>query len=341
MFQKVSIRPFSYYRSQTSRLCGVVLLSSALLLSACDTQGIEWPDIPGLPDFNARAAERRAAEKEAAMAAENMADSTSHMAAPAPSAAPIPLAAPSGPSVSISSQQTEKELGYNPKNIFGKSLRSDSERLDRLERAVQDMRNDFDLVRPSIKRLLAVESDIQNLVSELQSLSNNLQGMPAPQQVQPTRAQPSNKPQVMSSANRPMPVVTPKRTSSSYKKKTSYQTKTPPPVSGGKASVYDVRVGEHPGKSRIVLDVNAQTGFNVDIDNNEKIMIVELPDADWATSMTKSFGRSPFISSYAVEPSDNGHMLIFQLKKMANIGYKDDIPALNGSGRRIVIDLTN
>ena len=323
MFQKVSIRPFSHYRSQASRLCGVALLSSALLLSACDTKGIEWPDIPGLPDFNATEEEK-------------MANSTSHMkkAPPPPPATKIA----SGPAASISaSAPTEAEIGYNTKNIFGKSLRSDGERLDRLERAVQDMRNEFDSVRPSIKRLMAVESDIQNLIGELQQLSGNINAVnnsaPPPQ---PARVMNNNSPQIITPQRNVQP-IRPAKTMSAPKK--TYQKKSPPPVSGGKATVYDVRVGEHPGKSRIVLDVNTKTGFNVDIDNNEKIMIVELPDAGWSASMSKNFGRSPVISSYAVEPSDNGHMLIFQLKKAANITYKDDISALSGSGRRIVIDL--
>lgn len=318
MFQKVSIRPFSYYRSQASRLCGVALLSSALLLGACDTSEIEWPDIPGLPDFNATEEEK-------------MAKSTSHMkkAPPPPPATKVM----SGPAASITAAPpSEAVLGYNTKNIFGTNLRSDSERLDRLERAVQDMRNEFDTVRPSIKRLMAVEADIQNVLGELKKLTNE-QSMVAPQ---PMRNANNNRPQIITPQSNVQPIRPPKAVSAPKK---TYQKKSPPPVSGGKASVYDVRVGEHPGKSRIVLDVNTKTGFNVDIDNNEKIMIVELPDADWSTSMSRSFGRSPIISSYAVEPSGNGHMLIFQLKKAANITYKADIGALSGSGRRIVIDL--
>lgn len=332
MFQKASFRPFSYYRSQASKLCGVVLLSSALLLSACDSQEIVWPEIPGLPDFNK---------------SEEMAESTSHMKkTPVPSATKVPSAPPPPMTGTIPVAPSEKQLGYNPKNIFGKSLRSDSERLDRLERAVQDMRNEFDTVRPSIRRLMAVESDIQSLIGELQQLSRNPSAMaPAPAQMNKPMNKSMNQPQVITPqgnsaaitpvrAPKPMPAVTPKT-------QKTFQTKTPPPVTGGQATVYDVRVGEHTGKSRIVLDVNTTTPFNVDVDNNEKIMIVELPQANWTAVQSRNFGKSPIVSSFAVEPSGNGHILIFQLKKAANVIYQDDIGAFRGSGRRIVIDLSS
>jgi N-acetylmuramoyl-L-alanine amidase len=222
---------------------------------------------------------------------------------------------------------------YNPKNIFGKNLRTDGERLDRLERALQDLRNEFDSVRPSVIRLVAVERDIQSLISELKKLSQEPGVRTSLQQAAPT-----SQPQIIASNNIPMPsqpVATPKRTTQTNK---TYQNKTPPPVSNGQASVFDVRVGEHPGRTRIVLDTNAKTDFNVDIDNSERIMVIDLPSANWTAAMARSFGKSPIISSYKVEPSGNGHLLIFQLKAPANLASKSDIGGPNG-GRRIVLDI--
>ena len=222
---------------------------------------------------------------------------------------------------------------YNPKNIFGKNLRTDGERLDRLERALQDLRNEFDSVRPSVTRLVAVERDIQSLISELKKLAQE----PGVRQSMQSIPQTSH-PQIIASNNAPIPiqpVATPKRTATN---KTTYQNKTPPPVSNGQASVFDVRVGEHPGRTRIVLDTNAKTDFNVDIDNSEHIMVVDLPTADWTAAMSRSFSKSPLISSYKVEASGNGHLLIFQLKGTTSLASKSDIGGPNG-GRRIVLDI--
>ena len=218
----------------------------------------------------------------------------------------------------------------NTKNLFGKSLRSDEERLDRVERALQSLRNDFDSVKPSIKRLMVIEGDMQSLIRELEKINN--------EPVMAKRPRPAPQSQQAKKQPAAQPAPRPKKQAAKAPKKT-FQTKTAPPVQDGKADVYDLRVGEHPGKTRIVLDVNTKTNFQVDIDNGENIMIVELPNASWSAAQSKSFGRSPHIGSYNVEQSGNGSLLIFQLKKSAKVVYKDDLKSLTGSGRRIVIDV--
>ena len=212
------------------------------------------------------------------------------------------------------------------KNLFGKSLRSEDERLDRLERAVQSLRNDFDTVEPSIRRLMAIESDIQDLTSELRRLAQDPVVMdamsnptPMADKPQPSRAQPAKK---------------------AASKKSSYRKKSAPPVQGGVASVFDVRTGEHPGKTRIVLDTNTNTNYSVDIDNNESIMIVDLPNTSWDAPRSKSFPKSSVVSSYNVEQSGNGHLMVVQLKKNARLSYNKSLPSNKGIGRRIVLDIS-
>ncbi len=226
----------------------------------------------------------------------------------------------------------------NPKNMFGVDLRSDEERLDRLERAVQKMRHEFDTVTPSIRRLMAVEGDIQELIVELQKLSADPSiATPAPRQ-HPTRQKSARTPQVTSMLQSLRPIPTGKMKAVAKPRKTN-QTKTAPAVQNGRANIYDIRIGEHPGKTRIVLDVNTKTSFKTDLDNAEKIMIVDIPKAEWSAATSKNFGKSSFISSYKVESSDGGQLLIFQLKRSARISYQSDIGGQNGS-RRIVIDLS-
>ena len=211
----------------------------------------------------------------------------------------------------------------NNKNLFGQSLRTDDERLSRLERSVQSLRNDFDTVQPSIRRLMAVESDIQELIGELKQLSN------APQMASPTafqRVEPA-----------PAPYVAPRQAKS---KPTTYMKKSAPPVQGGKATIFDVRSGEHPGKTRLVLDSNTTASYSVDIDNNENIMVIDLQNANWTAPATKRFPKSSIISSYSVEQSGNGSLMVVQLKRNARVGYKASLPSNSGSGKRIVIDVS-
>jgi hypothetical protein len=100
-----------------------------------------------------------------------------------------------------------------------------------------------------------------------------------------------------------------------------------------------MRVGEHPGKLRIVLDIRGRTPYTADLDNNEKILVVELPKAAWTAERQKNFTDNPLISSYRTEAmEDGGTMLILQLKSASSIGYKAAIDNPDG-GSRIVIDL--
>ena len=242
----------------------------------------------------------------------------------------------------------EKRLGtggFNPKNIFGKNLKSDDERLDRLERAVQDMRNEFDSTKPSIARLTALEGEIQTLIGELQTL--NQEGslpimQPPPVKVMPHIPQPAPEPMIMPS---PMPaptsiIHTQHAPVIMAEPKTSYQRKSVPPLSNGQASVYDLRIGEHPGRTRLVMDTNGKTGFSVDVDNSENIAVIDLPQAGWTASTSRALAKSNFISSYSVQPSGNGHILILQLKRNAQVTYKDDLAGTSGNSRRLVVDLS-
>ena len=287
------------------------------------------------------------------IASEKMSHETSHMKQNANDGISIEKAnsgnpAPSVESASLTKQaynkvlQEEKRIipvpptpaphNASTKNIFGKNLRSDSDRLDRLERAVQNMRNDFNSVQPSIRRLMAIEGDIQSLISELEQLNADPSLAKSP--ARKTYSKPkSNKPTIVQTHRRPT-------ATSKTSKKSSFVKKSAPAMSGS-PDVYDIRIGEHPGKTRIVMDVNSKTSFNVDIDNNEHIMIIDLPNAKWSAAMSKNFAKSPFITSYNVESSGSGHMAIFQLKKNARVGYKADLSGFQGSSRRLVIDVTN
>lgn len=282
--------------TRTTILCSVACVS--VLLGGCDVTGADWKNGP----VKISEVQKRKAEAESGASEE-----ISRLEKPSPVSAPVQDA------------NTSLPRKLNPKNLFGSNLRSDTDRIDRLERAMQNMRNDFDLVEPSIKRLMAIEADIQNLVGELRKLSNETME--------------ANKAQAM-----PIPLAASKPPSAKPKAAPkAMQTKVPPPVSGS-PEVYDVRIGVHADKTRIVLDTNAKTSFSVDIDNDENIMVVDLPNTKWSAATSKNLG-SKIVSSYRVEQSGDGTLLIFALKRSADILAQSEIAGARGAGRRIVIDL--
>jgi hypothetical protein len=107
------------------------------------------------------------------------------------------------------------------------------------------------------------------------------------------------------------------------------------------ASVKNLRVGEHKNKTRLVFDTSHKAKFNHDLDNSEKLFIVEFPNTAWAGKSQVKFTKSPMVSSYSVQPMNGaaGSRVIIKLKQEANIIYKNVIEASNGGDHRIVFDL--
>jgi N-acetylmuramoyl-L-alanine amidase len=106
-------------------------------------------------------------------------------------------------------------------------------------------------------------------------------------------------------------------------------------------SVMDIRIGEHPGKTRIVLDASGKAAFTADLDNQEKILVIEISGVGWSAAMQQTLSASPLVSSYRVETMDGGGtMLIVQLKRAAVISYKGTMDDAATGGQRLIIDLT-
>ncbi|MEM6781668.1 MAG: hypothetical protein AAF569_07375 [Pseudomonadota bacterium] len=229
--------------------------------------------------------------------------------------------------------QMQPAKGVNT-NLFGEKLRSDDDRLDRLEGAVQNLRNDFDNMAPAITRLTSVEGDLQELITQLETLLEQEAATPAPapvvQRPQPVPAQPpAMKPptQLEPVASRPQPIPDPPD--------------APKPASAPPGqSVIGLRVGEHPDKTRIVMDATGQPTFSFDLDNAERIFIVELPGTSWSAATQKNFSSSPLLQSYRTDTlGSGGTRLIMQLKKDAEVTYSKVINGKQSGQKRIVIDL--
>ncbi len=104
-------------------------------------------------------------------------------------------------------------------------------------------------------------------------------------------------------------------------------------------SVTGVRTGEHPGKTRLVLDLSAPGKFSFDIDNNEKLMTVTLDGLAWAAPETKSFSGDKLLKSYSITKASGGTTLVLELKAPVKPLASGAIGPEPGSGHRIFFDL--
>jgi len=250
-----------------------------------------------------------------------------------------------------------KPKGHNT-NLFSEKIDNEAARMERLENAVQELRNDFDSMAPAIVRLVAIEQDIQNLIAQLEVLTGN---EPAAENAIPAvSAETLEDPALISdsaaalsppppAAPQILPPVAPSPSAQEPVLHTSAPASppapagaspSPPPSVQDTAAVQGLRIGEHPDKTRIVLDVRGNTSYTADLDNQEKILVIELTKTGWETEPRQDFGNAPRLASYRIEQTDDGStLLILTLKKEAHIIYQSLIKNQQGDGGRIVIDI--
>lgn len=114
------------------------------------------------------------------------------------------------------------------------------------------------------------------------------------------------------------------------------------PVSygGGNLAITGVRFGEHTDKTRLVLDSSDKVAFSYDVDNNERILLIQLPGSGWQGAKDMQVNSSPLVASYSVV-SDNagGHQVIMQLKQPVQVLWAQALAPGGPQGHRVVFDL--
>lgn len=196
------------------------------------------------------------------------------------------------------------------------------QRLSRLEQNVGGIEGDvaglqaeMTAARPKIDKIDTLESKFQQLSLKLEPIS---------------KVAPSAK-----------PVAAKKPAAKMATAKTTVIPKATPPVSlAGKAvKVNGLRIGEQPGgKTRIVLDTSGPAKLKYDVDNVEKILVVEVP-ATWAAATAKTLSNSPLVASYAAENDENGSRLIVQLKAPVTVLTSAQVDPDKTGGHRSYLDL--
>lgn len=249
--------------------------------------------------------------------------------------------------------------------LFSAQMSNEVDRLERLENAVQELRNDFDAMAPAIVRLVSIEKDLQNLIGQLDMLTSGEAAAAVPpieetalleaEAVQPTSvplppipadAAPAQATDMPAPLTPPVPQAAPQASAppvAPVPVPAPAPAPTPaasPAAKTAAAAVTAIRIGQHPGKVRIVLDLKGKSSYTADLDNAEKILVVELPEASWSAAAQQNFGGNPVIASYTTEAmSDGGTRLIIQVKSSTSIVYQGVMGAEGGADNRVIIDL--
>lgn len=205
-----------------------------------------------------------------------------------------------------------------------------SERIEKLEKSVEDMRHDMSMMVPALTRLAEAQADTQALLAQQpQAGSEEAAALDFPTQAA-VPGEPVGIPVPLSSSSENVS----KRDNVSDMQVFSLPKSTLP------NSVRQIRFGEHPDKTRIVLDISDEVAFRYDLDNEEHILVIELPGLGWGTAAQTVVQNSVLVKSYqASSDGQGGTRLAIQLKKDAKVMWAQPIPSVGGKDPRIVIDI--
>lgn len=246
-------------------------------------------------------------------------------------------------------------------------LKQANQRIAELEQEIGALRNDMNMMMPALTRLAGLERNASAALNDIQPAAGGVQGgevprihrnymqaaeiaadnpeiemdqpayaapqaapVPAPVPLTPTaRVQPVPPPPaaVQPAVQPVVPVAQP----AAY---------TPPAINV--AAVQGVRLGNHEtGKTRMVFDVSKASTFTYDVDNTEKILVIEIPSTVWnAGPVTRNFMENPLVKSLAASPNgQGGTRIVVQLLAPAKVLWSQSIPPAGLQGDRIVLDL--
>ncbi len=112
-----------------------------------------------------------------------------------------------------------------------------------------------------------------------------------------------------------------------------------PPGQNRTASVNAIRVGVHPRKTRIVLDISGPTDMGFEVADDGKAVVINMPASVWkAGDFTKRHGRA-MLSDFLYTPSESGGgRLSLFMKRPVRIERPFLVPPKGKRGYRLVID---
>ena len=105
------------------------------------------------------------------------------------------------------------------------------------------------------------------------------------------------------------------------------------------AVVTDVRVGEHPGATRIVLDVSQRTNATFDVSSDGRTLFVVMPDAEWRAGTFAAKHAKGLLTDFKQSTSGNGVELALVLDQPVRIKPPFFVAPEGTQGDRVVIDL--
>jgi len=110
-------------------------------------------------------------------------------------------------------------------------------------------------------------------------------------------------------------------------------------ASGGKPVVTDLRIGKHPNKIRLVMDLTKPVEYSIDYDRAASALYVEMPYAAWAADKDADVISSYIASRYDIEKTKQGVRLMIDVENGIEIGASGLLKANGVQNDRLFIDI--
>ena len=245
------------------------------------------------------------------------------------------------------------------RRLFQEPVPDPVDRIRRLELAVQDLRDDFDTAIPAMAGLIVSESELTQVLQDLKRSGtltytdiappkdSKLPRQPLEPSTPPTRLADNAATGPEKASEKPVAQKADKMSAeASDTKKQDIQTAKPEKSKSTQTGkilpeVVNVRFGTYPDKTRIVLDLSAPSGgYNVDLDNQEKLLVLEVKNASWDAKKSFNFETNPLLASFSAQNTeDGGSRLLMELKSPVKILKKFALRAAGEKKDRIVLDI--
>lgn len=235
-------------------------------------------------------------------------DTISNQLSTPPPLLPEPLkgnAVPDIPPSDAGNIGLSSSLGLRTNKLFNFPVFDERKRFERLERAVQDVRDDLDEVLPIIKTQLAVQGDLKGLITKLNAM--------VPAAGLPTAALENNS---------PSPIARSENT---------------PKAQG--PTLLNIRAANHSDKVRFVLETAEKPNFSVNLDASNKILRIH-SSGEYQDNLENRSFKVDYLRKAIFKREKNGYTISIATGNLGAVQNNFTIkPNKDNQNYRTVIDL--
>jgi len=218
------------------------------------------------------------------------------------------------------------------------------ERLAALENDVANLRNDISLMMPALTKLVSAQGEIQQLLGSLSGNLGNIAPAAGTPAAPPAEGARTGRAYAPATAVYQHEYDTHDYDSSHYDYDYQAAPESAPVATDISASAATaatgLRFGEHPDKTRLVIDVAEEVAFSYNVDNAARTLQLNLARAGWQGLPEADIQGSPNVASYIAAPDGaGGTEMAVTLKQPARIVWAQYLPPSGDNGPRIVVDI--